>query len=164
MKEIVLSQNKKSKTTELHREEARLLLAIWKSTQHETQEVFGETYGIGNQSAVGQFLRGTAPLSLKAAIGFAKGLGCPISAFSKRLAAEVAAASAVNGPALTRASDSNWPFATVTPDQYFEVLSQAQRDIVEAMANTLVNSRDAPGKHQSPAKMSAISSKPAKTA
>lgn len=160
----MITQDKKSKTTDLHREEARLLLAIWKSTKHETQEVFGETYGIGNQSAVGQFLRGTAPLSLKAAIGFAKGLGCPIGAFSKRLAAEVAAASAVNGPALTRASDANWPFSTVTPDQYFEVLSQAQRDIIEAMTHSLVNSRDGPEKQQSPEKMSAIRTTVAKAA
>lgn len=126
--------------------------------------MFGEQFEIGNQSAVGQFLRGEAALSLKAAKGFALGLGCPISAFSKRLAAEVESASAVNRPALTRASDASWPFTTVTPDQYFDVLSQAQRDIVEAMTHSLVNSRDDPSKHRTPEEMSAIRPSVTKTA
>jgi hypothetical protein len=159
------SNERKAKVTAESREESALLFALWQAkTDKPSQAEFGESFEIGTQGAVSQFLQGKAPLSMKAAKGFATGLGCPISAFSKRLAEEAQAVSAVNGPALNRASDVNWPFSTVTPDQYFEVLSQAQRDIVEAMANTLVNSRDAPEKHQSPAKMSAISSKPAKAA
>ena len=39
-----------------------------------TQAVFGERYGIGIQSAVSQFLKGTTPLSLSAANGFVQGL------------------------------------------------------------------------------------------
>ncbi len=160
---------KKSPTariTDENRDESRLLKSIWESTGHAglTQAEFGHQFAIGTQAAVGFFLNGKSALSLKAAKGFAKGLGCPISAFSKRLASEVESASAVNGPALTRASDTHWPFATVTPDQYFEVLSQAQRDILEAMAHSLVNSRDGPEKHQPPEKMSAIRTAAAKAA
>jgi hypothetical protein len=55
-----------------------------------SQTVFGEIYGIGGQSAVGQFLRGDIPLSLKAAKGFAAGLGCSLPEISERLAAEAA--------------------------------------------------------------------------
>lgn len=160
------SKDRKAKVTPETLAESALLRTLWNAkTDKPSQAEFGELYGVGTQGAVSQFLKGDAPLSLKAAKGFATGLGCPISAFSNRLAAEVESASAVNGrPALTRASDANWPFTTVTPDQYFEVLSQAQRDIIEAMAHSLVNSRDAPEKHQSPEEMSASRSTVAKTA
>lgn len=52
------------------------------------QAEFGETFSIGGQSAVANFLHGRSPLSLKAAIGFARGLSTPIDSFSPRLAAE----------------------------------------------------------------------------
>jgi hypothetical protein len=96
------TSNKKSKVTTENKEEARLLLSIWKSKEHESQDVFGEIYKIGNQSAVSQFLRGEAPLSLKAAKGFAKGLGCRISDFSPRLA-ELA---------------TSWPFELMDRETY----------------------------------------------
>jgi hypothetical protein len=51
-----------------------------------TQAAFGEAYDIGNQAAVGFFLNGQTALSLKAARGFALGLGVQIDAFSPRLA------------------------------------------------------------------------------
>ena len=93
--------------------EARLLFAIWQSvdeTKRGKQATFGETHGIGGQSAVGQFLRGDAPLSLKAAKGFAEGLGCQISDFSPRLAALATA----------------WPFDLIDRERY-ESLSPAMR-------------------------------------
>lgn len=78
---------RKVKITPETLEESRQLRAIWDSTKgRPNQATFGEMYGIGNQSAVGQFLRGETPISLKAAIGFAKGLGCEIQDFSPRLA------------------------------------------------------------------------------
>lgn len=72
-------------------EEARLLSAIWFRTPIKVrgnQAAFGEKFGIGNQSAVGQFIRGEIALSFKAARGFAEGLGCAIADFSPRLAQE----------------------------------------------------------------------------
>lgn len=71
--------------------EAQQLFQIWKRTPANlrgTQAVFGELHEIGTQGAVGQFLRGETPLSLKAARGFAAGLKCEIADFSPRLAAE----------------------------------------------------------------------------
>jgi hypothetical protein len=92
---------RRAKVTPESKEEADRLAKLWATRSHPSQAEFGETYGIGNQSAVGQFLRGETPLSLKAARGFAIGLGCNIEDFSPRLAKEAAAiASMVPGEAL----------------------------------------------------------------
>lgn len=77
---------RKAKVTPAIAAEAQALTELWASRPHSSQAVFGETFDIGNQSAVGQFLRGEIPLSPKAAFGFAKGLGCSIADFSPRLA------------------------------------------------------------------------------
>lgn len=90
---------------EIVAEESRLLSTIWYGTPAKdrgSQAVFGEKLEIGNQSAVGQFLRGESPLSLKAAKGFARGLGCKISDFSPRLAA----------------LETAWPFELIDRDLY----------------------------------------------
>jgi hypothetical protein len=69
--------------------EAKQLRAIWDASSLSlTQQAFGEKFGIGNQSAVGQFLHGRTPLSMKAAIGFASGLKVRLEDFSPRLANE----------------------------------------------------------------------------
>lgn len=66
--------------------EAQRLNSLWSRSRRKlSQAEFGEQFKIGNQSAVGQFLRGDVPLSLNAAIGFADGLGCGIDEFSPRL-------------------------------------------------------------------------------
>lgn len=80
--------SRKAKVSPVHLEEAAALRKIWDSTSHAPQARFGELFDIGNQSAVGQFLRGAVPLSLKAARGFARGLNCSIADFSPRLAAD----------------------------------------------------------------------------
>lgn len=87
---------KKATITDEHRQEAEALKRIWRSTEHPSQPEFGELYEIGNQSAVSQFLNGKSALSLKAAIGFAKGLGCKVEDFSPRLAMQLASASDVS--------------------------------------------------------------------
>lgn len=90
--------HRKAKVTEEHRAEARRLNEIWERNKPCGQAEFGERYEIGNQGAVSQFLNGKVPLSLKAAIGFASGLGVNIGDFSERLAKEAARAAHV-GPA-----------------------------------------------------------------
>jgi transcriptional regulator with XRE-family HTH domain len=95
--------SRRAKVTPETKEEARRLSELWATRAHPSQAEFGETYGVGNQSAVGQFLRGDTPLSLKAARGFAEGLGVRIEDFSPRLAAEAAAiASMVPGDKFTK--------------------------------------------------------------
>lgn len=95
--------SKKAIVTEEHREESALLSALWDRLPHPNQTIFGEQYDVGSQSAVGQFLRGDTPLSLKAAAGFAMGLGVKISEFSPRLAKQAmhyAELSGASSPAL----------------------------------------------------------------
>ena len=75
--------------TEENKEESRQLKAIWlrkKKAEGLSQEIFGDTHGIGSQAAVGFFLNGKSALSMKAAVGFAQGLNCTIAEFSPRLA------------------------------------------------------------------------------
>lgn len=81
---------RRAKVTPETKAEAVRLRKLWDERSHPTQAEFGDAYGIGNQSAVGQFLRGDTPLSLKAARGFAIGLQCNVEDFSPRLAAEAA--------------------------------------------------------------------------
>lgn len=100
--------SRRAKVTPETKEEARRLSELWATRAHPSQAEFGETYKIGNQSAVGQFLRGDTPLSLKAARGFALGLGVRIEDFSPRLAAEAAALAGV-----VPAADVSAEFATL---------------------------------------------------
>lgn len=90
--------SKSSKLTQENFDESARLKALYLAAQHGlSQEAFGAKYDIGNQGAVWQCLNGKGmPISMKAAIGFARGLGCDISAFSPRLAAEAAAAASVS--------------------------------------------------------------------
>ena len=82
--------SKKAKVTDEHRAEAHALKKIWEREKPRSQKEFAEEFGIGGQTAVSNFLHGTSALSLKAATGFAAGLGCRIEDFSPRLAAEAA--------------------------------------------------------------------------
>lgn len=76
-------------------QESFALKKIWDDRQGKlgmSQKQFGERFGVGNQSMVSKLILGVQPISLKAAIGFARGLGCEISDFSPRLAAAKKAA------------------------------------------------------------------------
>lgn len=90
-------EHRRAKLTDEHREESARLKAIWKQRKDAlaaeglaSQMAFGARFGIGTQAAVGFFLNGKTPLSLKAALGFAEGLRCSVKDFSPRLAAELA--------------------------------------------------------------------------
>lgn len=95
--------SRKAIVTDVHRAEARALREIW-DRHKPNQAEFGREFGIGGQTAVSNFLRGKSALSMKAATGFATGLGCDIGEFSPRLAreashiAEVVAASDPSNP------------------------------------------------------------------
>lgn len=94
------SSNRKAIVTDVHRIEARALKAIWDRVRPTSQKEFGKEFGIGGQSAVGNFLTGASALSMKAAVGFAAGLGCRIEDFSPRLAAEAGQIAEVVTPVL----------------------------------------------------------------
>lgn len=87
---MTTTENRRSKVTPIHQAEAAALKRLWYAYKLKpdslTQKDFGERFEIGKQAAVGNFINGRIPLSLKAAAGFAKGLGVAIEAFSPRLA------------------------------------------------------------------------------
>ena len=85
-----MNTTKRAIVTEEHKAEAQALRAIWERAKPSSQKEFGIEFGIGGQGAVSNFLAGTSALSLKAAAGFAQGLGCSIEDFSPRLAATAA--------------------------------------------------------------------------
>lgn len=95
---------KKAKITEEHRAESRALQAIWTAKKHISQEAFGAKYGLGTQGAVGHFLNGRCALHLKAAMAFAKELGCDVADFSPRLAEEISTVQVPDEDSLLRES------------------------------------------------------------
>jgi hypothetical protein len=78
------------------RDEERQALA--KLLQGREQKAFAAEFGVpGGPSMISQHLSGHRPISLEAAIAYARGLGVPISAFSPRLSNTLLAAQAVAG-------------------------------------------------------------------
>ncbi len=80
---------------------------------------------------------------MKAAKGFARGLGCLIADFSPRLAAEANSAGQLAVPA------SAWPFEAV-PRELFEALTEREKGQVEAamlqaISDILNRKRQLPG-------------------
>ena len=84
-----MTDSKRPKITDEHREEAARLKALWDSRQHRTQAEFGEHYGLGGQANVGHYLLGRSALNPKAALAFATELGVQVAEFSPRLAVDL---------------------------------------------------------------------------
>jgi hypothetical protein len=121
--------NRRGKVTDEHREEARRLKALWEASKARrqangvgSQEAFGATYEIGNQSAVGFFLNGRTALSPKAARGFVKGIGCKISDFSPRIA------EMLSSP-LADPDAAGWPFPGIEPERFYRLSEQAKLEL-----------------------------------
>jgi hypothetical protein len=134
------TDTRKAIVTAEHLEEARRLKAIWDSRPHPGQAEFGKLYEIGGQSAVSNFLRGESPLSLKAARGFAVGLGCTLAEFSPRLAKEAAQNAEAAGAALDFDADtiewaSKYQKLTAGERMRFKALELAARDGVDPGEN-----------------------------
>lgn len=153
------TETRKAKVTSEHKQEAALLTELWETRIHETQVLFGERYGIGGQSAVGQFLRGEVPLSLKAARGFAQGLQCQISDFSPRLAREAAELGLVSGDQqvdLTRLSRDELQlvqlFRALNPDQKHALQIEANNKYIENRPNATSAANPFPNAPKGPKK------------
>jgi phage repressor protein C with HTH and peptisase S24 domain len=105
----------KSVEPEMISREAAALRALFNAKQRElglSQQAFGETYDIGTQGAVWQYLHGRSTLNLAAALKFARGLNVRVSDFSPRLAAELDAAGFQNDEA-SIARESGATYAAV---------------------------------------------------
>lgn len=132
---------KRGTVTDEHKQEAAALKAIWNRTKAAraaagvgSQEAFGDKFDIGNQAAVGFFLNGHTALSMKAALGFARGLGCAVADFSPRLAKML--------PSLPDEDKATpWPFKRLSPDEW-EHIDEFDRAVAEnAYLDALERSR-----------------------
>ena len=75
-------------------EDAERLKALYEARKGKmSQEEFGNRFEIGSQGMVWQYLNARRALNIKAASGFARGLGVSVDAFSPRLAEEIRLAS-----------------------------------------------------------------------
>jgi len=119
-------------------EDASRLDALFKTNTKYSQEEFGRRFEIGSQGMVWQYLNARRPLNIKAAVGFSKGLGVPVDAFSPRLAQEVRLAAShvreaipavpAGAEAGARPSDR---IAMVMAEQHLDVQDLAQLLAVE---------------------------------
>jgi transcriptional regulator with XRE-family HTH domain len=81
-------------------------------------------------------------------VGIAKGLGTTPEYL--QLDDQLKPVSTLSG-SQAGASSYCWPFLTVSPTQYYEVMTQTQRDILEATAHSFVGARESPEKQEAPA-------------
>lgn len=124
--------------THENREESARLKAIWDAKDGRPSQLkFGEEFDIGNQAAVGFFLNGQSALSLKAAKGFAKGLGCLIGDFSPRLHNEIAE--------LAKYSGIGWPLQRVERSRW-DALTPEDRAYVEGVLDSAIRQCEMAGK------------------
>ena len=75
----------------------------------------------GDQAIVYQHITGRRPISLEAAIAYAKGFRCTLAEISPRLAREVSRAVPYMGQGTEQASPTMpqaWPFSSVTPERW----------------------------------------------
>lgn len=71
-------------------EDAERLKALYEARKGKmSQEEFGSRFDIGSQGMVWQYLNARRALNIKAASGFARGLGVSVDAFSPRMAEEI---------------------------------------------------------------------------
>ncbi|MGT2453755.1 helix-turn-helix domain-containing protein [Cupriavidus basilensis] len=138
---------------------------IW-STEEEAENLkrrfdgtnraeFARANGVpGDQAVIYQHITGRRPISLEAAIAYAKGFGCTIREISPRLALEVSRAMAFmgtpdqvgtvetsTGEAQPQAGE--WPFVRVSPTQWRE-LPEPARQRIEELAEVAVLAREKP--------------------
>lgn len=87
-----MDKQKKAKIDQVHVDEAARLKALFEArpAPRMSQGKFGETFEIGSQALVWQYLNARIPLNLEQAVRFARGLACSVDDFSPRLAAELA--------------------------------------------------------------------------
>jgi hypothetical protein len=87
---VVMGETTKRKPPEKWQiEDAARLKKLFEQHATESQEKFGQRHGIGNQSAVYQYLSGRIPLNLRVALKFAGGLKVQLEEISPTLASEV---------------------------------------------------------------------------
>lgn len=149
-------KNKQSELTEENLEESRKLRKLYleKKPKGATQASFGAEYGIGNQGAVWQCLNGKGmAISLKAAIGFAKGLKIDLADFSPRLANQAKMTALAIEPNSTQRPTNMRDLDGVEGQliTLFRLLTPEAQDQVVALAGKLRDELPASSKTDAPA-------------
>ncbi len=89
------------------------------------QAKFARDYSVpGGPSIVNQHIKGHRPISMAAAISYAKGFGCPLAEISPRIALEVESASGINAGAGTPAVEQPNSLAVITPPDLRQTLER----------------------------------------
>lgn len=97
------------------------------------QAKFARDYSVpGGPSIVNQHIKGHRPISMAAAISYAKGFGCPLAEISPRIALEVESASGINAGAGTPAVEQPNSLAVITPPDLRQTLERLAYFISEA--------------------------------
>lgn len=100
------------------------------------KSVFAQRFGLpGGASMLSQHLSGNRPMSLEAAMAYARGFAVPLGGISQRLADQVRAAADLLGDAAQRplSPQTAWPFRRISADEW-AALDDYDRVLVEAAA------------------------------
>ena len=89
-------------------------------------------------------------MTLEHATIYAAAFNCKLEEISPRLAATVSAASKV----ASMTDSAPWPFKNVTPNEYYNVLTEEIRNSIEQTAMQFVKARTPEPKHKTPEKAS----------
>lgn len=108
-------------------DDAARLKRLYNERTSLSQAEFGARFDIGNQGAVWQYLNGRRPLNMKAAKGFASGLGVNIEEFSPSIAQTIKAAEMWTGDNQDGAA---WPF-DLLDERKIQALNNSARSQLE---------------------------------
>lgn len=108
-------------------DDAARLKRLYNERTSLSQAEFGARFDIGNQGAVWQYLNGRRPLNLKAAKGFASGLGINIEDFSPSIAQTIKAAEMWTGDSEDGVA---WPF-DLLDERKIQALDSSDRSLLE---------------------------------
>ncbi|WP_067754883.1 helix-turn-helix domain-containing protein [Orrella dioscoreae] len=128
-------------------QDAARLKAIFNARKSEldlTQEKLAEDLGYANQSAVGNYFNGKAPMGVEVAIAFASRLGCRVSDFSEALQARIdniavhrseVGRMPVSAPVSSQREE--WPFSVSR--QLYDALPAKEKKRLDMMVRSFID-------------------------
>lgn len=112
-------------TTEEEAERLGKRFAALKQEKGTGQAKFARDYSVpGGPSIVNQHIKGHRPISMAAAISYAKGFGCPLAEISPRIALEVESASGINAGAGSPEVEQPTSLAVIPPPTLRQTLER----------------------------------------
>ena len=114
-------------------DDAARLKRLYNERTSLSQAEFGARFDIGNQGAVWQYLNGRRPLNMKAAKGFASGLGVNIEDFSPSIAQTIKAAEMWTGDS---EDGGGWPFELLDQRKVQALDNDKRNELEKTILNT----------------------------